>query len=313
VDELAAIVDRLYGLPPEDFTAARDAAARDVDKVLKPRVKALRRPTVAAWLVNRLTRERHDLLEQLLALGPALAEAQAAGSGDQVRALSRSRRELVQAGTRTAVEDAGREITAAVRTEIEQTLEAALADPAAAEAVRTGALVRALAFAGFGGVDVEGAVAVEGAGRRSERGPRPRPDGAGKRAAAQRSTPGTRRDASRTAALRTAEQAALDTAAALDDAARACEAAEERRDRAERAQRAAKEGWEAAQAAVDDLERRLTAARQALSGSGHQVHDAQADAATASRAADRAAQRVEQAQQAAEAARRELDALRRGS
>ncbi len=58
---LEEIADELYGLPPEEFTAARDARAcalRASDRALADAVCALRRPTTAAWLVDLLVRER---------------------------------------------------------------------------------------------------------------------------------------------------------------------------------------------------------------------------------------------------------------
>jgi hypothetical protein len=87
VTALQDVADELYALPPEDFTAARDAAAKTAEPAARKEIQALRRPTVSAWLVNRLAREQPDLLEQLLQLGPALAEAQAARSGSELREL----------------------------------------------------------------------------------------------------------------------------------------------------------------------------------------------------------------------------------
>src|SRR3954470_373207 len=153
------VADELYALPPEDFTAARAAAAK-ADKAAAKDINALRKHTVRAWLVNTLARHEPDLLNELLALGPALAKAQSSGKGDPLRELGDQRRQLVSAVTDKAFEAADREPTAALRSEVESTLEAALADPATADAVRTGRLTRALSYAGFGGVDLEGAVAV---------------------------------------------------------------------------------------------------------------------------------------------------------
>ena len=69
--------DQLYRLPPEQFTAARDTAARqakaDGDADAATALTALRRPSAAAWLVNVLAGQDAELLERLLALGPALA------------------------------------------------------------------------------------------------------------------------------------------------------------------------------------------------------------------------------------------------
>ncbi len=70
-----------------------------------------------------------------------------------------------------------------MRDEVAATLEAGLSDPASADAVRSGRLVRALSYAGFGGVDLDGAVAAPGRSATKEREepdagrapPRPRP------------------------------------------------------------------------------------------------------------------------------------------
>ena len=83
---LEDVADRLYGLPPEEFTAARTAAAK-ADRENGKAINALKKPTVGAWLVNSLARAEPDLLDQLLALGPALAEAQRGGQGDALRQL----------------------------------------------------------------------------------------------------------------------------------------------------------------------------------------------------------------------------------
>ena len=56
----------------------------------------------------------------------------------------------------------GRAISAAVATEVEQTLRAATADPGAAAAVQSGCLLRALSADGVDVVDLAGAVAVPG-------------------------------------------------------------------------------------------------------------------------------------------------------
>src|SRR4051794_15139096 len=212
------VAEELYSLSPEDFTAARTAAAKQ-DRANAKEISALRKPTVGAWLVNTLARTEPDLLEELLSLGPALAQAQRAGKGDELRALGGQRRELIAAVTDRAFAAADREPTAAARSEVESTLEAALADPDTADAVRTGRLTRALSYAGFGGVDLEGAVALGPA----------RPSG-GKKAAAKSAAPAnaaakTKPDRSKDIAA--AEERAQDAAGVLDDAVGACQSAQE--------------------------------------------------------------------------------------
>src|SRR4029453_8730605 len=53
--------DELFGLPPEEFVAARDDLARRLkregDAKAAARIKALRRPPLSAWAVNRLARQ----------------------------------------------------------------------------------------------------------------------------------------------------------------------------------------------------------------------------------------------------------------
>ena len=274
--------DDLYRLTPEEFTAARDAAAKqaraDGDREAAAALKALRRPTVSAWLLNTLVREERGLVEQLLELGPVLAQAQAGGDAAALRTVGEQRRQLVGAVVGRAVELAGRPVTAALRDEVAATLEAALADPASADAVRSGRLVRALSYAGFGDVDLADAVA-----------PPSTPSGKAPSKAA------SRKDEQR---LAEAEAAALDAAGRLDDAVRAC------RD-AERAHDAAAQQQQERAAEVDRLTRELADAR-----AGQDAAAAQASAAA--KAARKAAAKVERAQDRAEQARDELDRLRRG-
>ena len=53
-----SVVDQLYGLPLEEFTKARDAEARRLraegDKDAAAAVKALEKPTKAAWAINQV-------------------------------------------------------------------------------------------------------------------------------------------------------------------------------------------------------------------------------------------------------------------
>ena len=162
VDDIAA---ELYGRPPDEFTKARDAAARAAtDPATGKAIKALRKPTAAAYVVNRLVRDRPGDVAELLALGEQLRTAMVTGSGD-VRELAEQRRELI---ARLAGPDAPADVIA--------TLEAATADPELAAAVRSGRLVRPLRYAGFGALpDVSTAVATPMAKPMREPKPAPKP------------------------------------------------------------------------------------------------------------------------------------------
>jgi hypothetical protein len=155
------LIRSLYEAPPDGFVAARAAAIADArksgDKDAAKRYAALRKPTVAAWLVNLLALRRPELIDDLVELSTALREAQRGLQGGQLRELSDQRRRvvsaLVAAARKLAVEEdpslsAGKLPLA----EVEATLTAALAEPEIAEQVRSGRLVRAATYAGFGEV-----------------------------------------------------------------------------------------------------------------------------------------------------------------
>jgi myosin heavy subunit len=165
--DVESVAEELYALPQAEFTAARDArsaaAKREGDRSLADAIKKLVRPTTAAWLANLLVRERTRQVEELLELGEAMREAQSELAADQMRQLATQRRQIVSALGREAAKlagDQGQRVSRAIREEMEGTLEAALADPAAGEALRSGRLTTSLRYTGLGAVDVDGVVAM---------------------------------------------------------------------------------------------------------------------------------------------------------
>lgn len=138
----------LYGLPLDEFIQARDAAAKK-DKSLK----ALRKPTVAAWLVNQLVRHEKGTVEGLLELGDLLRAAQSKLDSDQLRELTEQRRTLLRSlakEARALGKKLGQKVSEATEQEVIETLSAALADKDLGEQVRRGQLTEGLHFAGFG-------------------------------------------------------------------------------------------------------------------------------------------------------------------
>jgi len=144
--------DRLYSLGPEEFTNARNEAAKRLrsggDRAGSDLVRALRRPTVVAWAVNQLPRRRPDLVEELLEAGAALRAAQrAALSGSKrvdLRAVTKRRREAVAellAEADQVLDQAGREPAPHIDA-IRTTLEAASADEATGDLLRSGRLTK---------------------------------------------------------------------------------------------------------------------------------------------------------------------------
>lgn len=144
---LDVAADALYALPRDEFTPARDVRVREAraagDKPLAAQLGKLRRPTVAAWLVNNLARHRPEELAGLAALGETMRAAHEQLDGPALRRLSEQRRELVAAlgrSVRELAEAVGEEVSEPVSRELDGMFATALADPAAARALASGRL-----------------------------------------------------------------------------------------------------------------------------------------------------------------------------
>jgi hypothetical protein len=170
LDEAA---DRLYGLSPTEFTAARDALAREAkaagDVRLSREIAKLRRPTIAAWAINQATRRHPDELGKLLDIGERLRAAWQEQEAEALAELSRQRSTAISrlAGLiRHSAEASGRRLAALP--EVEQTLDAAVIDAEAAEQVRQGRLVTPLSYSGFVPAPVSSAPALRRTARRKQ-------------------------------------------------------------------------------------------------------------------------------------------------
>jgi hypothetical protein len=163
VSTLEQVATDLYGLDLGAFISRRTALVEELraeDKELSVAVARLPKPVVSAWAVNHFARERPDELDDLLALGEQLREAQSELAGDRLKALATNATALVQRTVKAVARASHQTLTDVVLAQVEQTLRAALADEDAAAAVRAGILVKPLAPGGFGAVDLTGAVAL---------------------------------------------------------------------------------------------------------------------------------------------------------
>ncbi|MGH2595575.1 MAG: hypothetical protein ACRDH7_06405 [Actinomycetota bacterium] len=121
-------------------------------------MSALRKPTVAAWAVDRLSNDHPRDIEALIQAGKDLASAQrrvaAGGSAERMLEVSSERRRLVDKLVRASSEALGQAGLSAARATLDKvshTLMAIATDPEAAERVRSGTLDKELpAPAGFG-------------------------------------------------------------------------------------------------------------------------------------------------------------------
>ncbi|WP_378147307.1 hypothetical protein ACFJGV_05030 [Cnuibacter sp. UC19_7] len=162
--ELRDAARQLYGVDPSSFMAERSRLAAEArsagEKDLAKRLTGLRKPTVAAWVVNAAVRDRPDLLDDIRRLGTELR-----GDHDDVelRELGTERRRLIARAARewaAAAGERGTAVSEAVQRDLESTVQAALIDAGAAVALDSGMLVRPLSANGLDAIDVSDAVAL---------------------------------------------------------------------------------------------------------------------------------------------------------
>lgn len=293
--DLETVADELYGLRPEEFTAARDAraaAARKAgDQPLAERIKALRRPSLAAWASNLLVRGEPDEVRPLIRLGEGLRQAHRGMDGPRLRELSRQQHVLINALSRQAgrlAADAGHAISEDARREVEQTLHAVLADERAARAWAEGRLTGPLdATTGFD-------AALRDAGPREEPAEPPPQKPRARQEPRKRDTAADERRRERLARAR-------------QDAEEADRVLRERRDEAA----AAGERAEEAAGRVREAERRLAELeeeRESAAERHREARSAERAARDAAHAADRAAREAGSRAEKASALRDRLSA-----
>jgi len=160
---LSDIAAELYVLPPDEFTAARNARADELsDSALAKQVRAFRKPLLAAQIVNVFAREHSAELGEALELAEELRDAQADLDAAALTKLSRQRRALIRGLAQQATKLAasrGERVTQATSDAVEQTLNAAMFDADAAAAVASGRLVRPLEPSGDYPAELADAVA----------------------------------------------------------------------------------------------------------------------------------------------------------
>jgi hypothetical protein len=146
-DAVEGRLDRLYRERPDGFVAARDELAGELrdegDREAAARVRRLRRPSSAAWLINRLGADDPQRVRRLADAADRVAEAQrrvleeGADPGELRDAAAGEREQLdglVDAARRLASDPEVR-ISESVIDRVAQTLQAVGADPQLRERV----------------------------------------------------------------------------------------------------------------------------------------------------------------------------------
>lgn len=158
---MTADVEDLYSLPLDRFVAERDALAKaQEDRDEARRIRALRKPSLAAWTVNQLARSVPDEIRRLVELSDKLRTARR----ESLRDLSRDRNQVVATlveRARGVLKEGGHPVTATTIERVTNTLQAASVDPDAVEDLGSGRLTSDLQPSGFAPLPL---AAVEDAG-----------------------------------------------------------------------------------------------------------------------------------------------------
>ena len=271
-------IDKLYRLPLDEFTAARNALAKGAGPDAG-RIKTLQKPPVAAWAVNQLYWQRRDAYDALIDATDTLRAAHKAvlsGKSADLRAAGKEHEDALEAAlkaTLAVLQDSGQPATDATKQAIVTTLRGLPADE------RPGRLSRVLQPGGF---EMLAGIPVQAAPR--------------SKAARGKSTPAVRRESE------PADSAAADSTAlagareAVTSAMRELKLAEQAARREEfEAARAAREADKSARA-VEDARTELESAQQALEA-------AEREAEAAARKRDAAERRAFETEAALSAAR----------
>lgn len=281
-DLVADAAAELYRADPDEFMLRRTALAKAARSSGNPdaarRIAAFRKPTRAAWLLNRLARGQPEVPAQLAELASGLRDAERALDGARLRELSEVRSALIDEFTSRALADVA-DPPSALREDVSATLGAAIADPSVAADLEAGTLTRAVHWAGFGtpagfdgpapetktdksGMSAQQEAPVRAPGRGPARAPtraptRPREPGRPPPPHREGAEPAKPPRAARTSALREAEvrnqrrQQIQDAERGVANASTITSSAEANEERLEEV--------------VRDLEQRLTTARAELS------------------------------------------------
>jgi hypothetical protein len=152
-------IDKLFELPLEEFTRARNELAKRLakdDKERSEEVRALAKPSVPVWAINQAARREKAEVRRLLDAGAKLRKAQeralGGGGSDALRTAQSEEREAVRAVTRHAEEilrEAGKPAGKATVERINGTLGAAAVTEDARDALKAGRLTSELKMSGF--------------------------------------------------------------------------------------------------------------------------------------------------------------------
>jgi hypothetical protein len=305
--------DDLYGLPLDAFVPERDALAKrlraDGRRGAADEIKALRKPSVAAWAVNQVVRTQPKEARALWQAGDALIAAQEAllaGTGDAaaLRTAVEDERAAVDGlleAARGLLTGAGRDLGETTIERVRETLHAGAIDAEARADVAAGRAVRERAHAGLGpfGAAPESPAARRSSAGGAARAPAKLPKARGRTPKDDDDAPAKGKAAKAEAKAKGAEGTTGKAAAKAKEPTKAERAAEEKA--------AAAREREAERKAAAEQDRERRAAARARADAEREMREARKALDKAQRAAGRANEKLAEAQAVADEANAALD------
>jgi hypothetical protein len=150
---LEAALDELYDVDPSEFTATRTRLAAELrpsDPGGAKVLKAARRPTTAAWAMNRVSRDDPGLVTGYLDRSADLRAAQAGaldGGREALRDATKAQRDALAGLTDATLGVLGDRANDGYRAQIVATLHAAVIDDEVGEQLRRGRIVKEISGA----------------------------------------------------------------------------------------------------------------------------------------------------------------------
>ncbi|HSF42808.1 MAG TPA: hypothetical protein VLT87_23585 [Thermoanaerobaculia bacterium] len=312
--ELDDELKRLYRGPLGEFTAARNALAKQLDKAGKKKegdeVRALAKPTPSAWVVSQLFARETGKMDRLLGAGEraraAQREAVAGAGAERLREAMAAARDLVEELRQRAaaiLSEEGRAPSRVMLDRVATNLQALAFSPAAADEASRGWLSRDLdppGFEVFAGMRIPARVVnIE-----SRRKPAAEPAEPAKKAKPPEPEP-SRKPEKGAAKASKAEEAAERRRRAAEEKREAAERARQEREAAKRRERVtrAEERVERAAAEEDFLRRKAEQSEKTAEEARRRAEAAEEEAEQARRRADRAVEALARAREALAQAR----------
>jgi hypothetical protein len=289
VTRLEDAVDQLHAVPLEDFVAERKRLAKELrgagDREAAAELAKLPKPSAPAWALNRLAREEPEAIGAWLDAAEALRDASThadRSSAAELRAAMAAHREATRtllAAVRERTRPNGRELSEPMVDRVRDLLQAATADPAAAERLRAGRMVEGDEEAAL---PAAGEIGAGSTGRAST-----------DRASKSRASTG-RASTDRASKSGASTDRAAERRAAKEREAREREA--EARAELERLIAAAEERLGELRATAEEREEAAAVAEERLEQARRTLHRSESEAAAAREAAEEATKAAEQAE-----------------